>query len=264
MLSKTSNNEEIKRYFLSILNLSQSKEEFPVNLDEVWSLVYERKDYAVKALRENFIENVDFQPFRQKAERSENGKFTRGNTVEYFLSVSCLEYFIARKVRPVFEVYRQVFHKSVTTPVLMLPQSYSEALRELADKTDENERLRLQVTKQEPLVHFAKSIEHSYDCISVAEMAQILKQNGLGNFGQNRFYEWLRFSGYLNLRGSRRNLPTQKSIESGVMRVAEYTTKDDLWINRKAVITGYGQRYFVQIFREAKESRNYKYPLFNK
>lgn len=27
------------------------------------------------------------------------------------LSVPCLEFFIARKVRPVFEVYRKVFHK---------------------------------------------------------------------------------------------------------------------------------------------------------
>lgn len=30
------------------------------------------------------------------------------------LSIPCLEYFIARKVRPVFEVYRKVFHKVVT------------------------------------------------------------------------------------------------------------------------------------------------------
>lgn len=30
---------------------------------------------------------------------------------KYYLSVSCLEFFIARKVRPVFEVYRQVFHR---------------------------------------------------------------------------------------------------------------------------------------------------------
>lgn len=29
----------------------------------------------------------------------------------YMLSVPCLEFFIARKVRPVFEVYRKVFHK---------------------------------------------------------------------------------------------------------------------------------------------------------
>ena len=34
--------------------------------------------------------------------------------LEYNISVSCMEFFIARKVRPVFEVYRQVFHK--TTP----------------------------------------------------------------------------------------------------------------------------------------------------
>lgn len=33
---------------------------------------------------------------------------------EYKLSVSCLEYFIVKKVRPVFEVYRKVFHKTTT------------------------------------------------------------------------------------------------------------------------------------------------------
>ena len=30
--------------------------------------------------------------------------------IDYYLTSSCLEYFIARKVRPVFEVYRIVFH----------------------------------------------------------------------------------------------------------------------------------------------------------
>lgn len=44
----------------------------------------------------------------------QSGRQGRGgyNEVEYHLSLPCLEYFIARKVRPVFEVYRQVFHVS--------------------------------------------------------------------------------------------------------------------------------------------------------
>ena len=35
------------------------------------------------------------------------------NKVTYFLSVSCAEYLIVRKCRPVFEVYRRVFHQVV-------------------------------------------------------------------------------------------------------------------------------------------------------
>ena len=60
------------------------------------------------------------------------------------LSVPCLEFFIARKVRPVFEVYRQVFHK-VASGELMRPKApaYSKpcdletTLKPLTDYTDE-------------------------------------------------------------------------------------------------------------------------------
>lgn len=50
-LTKSSSNTEIKQYFSEVFNLSKSDQEFPVNLDEVWPLVYERKDSAVDALR---------------------------------------------------------------------------------------------------------------------------------------------------------------------------------------------------------------------
>ena len=55
-LNKESNENEIKRYFKAILKLSQSENEFPVNLDDVWPLIYERRDSAVKALVRDFIE----------------------------------------------------------------------------------------------------------------------------------------------------------------------------------------------------------------
>ena len=73
----------------------------------VWMLAYSRKDNATKELSKNFIEGIDYQPLRQNAERTKGGQ----NKIDYYLSVSCLEYFIARKVRPVFDVYREVFHK---------------------------------------------------------------------------------------------------------------------------------------------------------
>ena len=128
-LTKQSSDSEIKAYFIQVLNLSRSKEEFPVNLDEVWALAYKEKGKAVRALRTNelFVEGIDYQVFTPNGQKTDgvfaqNGKKSddaqdEGRNVggrpqnPYMLSVPCLEFFIARKVRPVFEVYRQVFHK---------------------------------------------------------------------------------------------------------------------------------------------------------
>lgn len=111
ILSKESSESEIKAYFNAVLKLSQSDNEFPINLDEVWMLVYPRKDHAVRELVDGsqFIEGVDYQVFLKNGENPKGGRPTN----ECRLTISCMEFFIARKVRPVFEVYRQVFHQSV-------------------------------------------------------------------------------------------------------------------------------------------------------
>lgn len=114
ILSKESSEKQLKSYFESVLKLSQKDNEFPINLNDVWMLAYSRKDHAVRALKKEFIEGLDFSPFPNNGERTDKGLFDGGDKIDYMLSVSCLEYFIARKVRPVFEVYRQVFHKVVT------------------------------------------------------------------------------------------------------------------------------------------------------
>lgn len=117
-LVKSSSSGQIQGYFAKILELKNSGKEFPVNLDDVWRLAYDRKDSAVKELKSNFVENEDFL-LRQNAEQKKG----RGghNKVEYFLSVPCLEYFIAKRIKPVFEVYRQIFHKTIenATPALI-------------------------------------------------------------------------------------------------------------------------------------------------
>ena len=134
-LTKQSSDSEIKAYFIQVLNLSRSKEEFPVNLDEVWPLVFKFRSDAVRALAKSnlFVKDIDYQVLSTNAQNSEvlfhsknkSNEATSDNTKTdkdgknlggrpqntYMLSVPCLEFFIARKVRPVFEVYRQVFHK---------------------------------------------------------------------------------------------------------------------------------------------------------
>lgn len=100
----------IRNYFQYILTLSKSGEAYPVNLEDVYYLAYSLKENAVKALKkdETFVQNLDYQVLVQN-----NGNLFGGRPTNiYKLSIPCLEYFIARKVRPVFEVYRQVFHKA--------------------------------------------------------------------------------------------------------------------------------------------------------
>ena len=109
-LTKQSSDSDIKKYFMAVLKLAKSSEQFPVNLEEVWPLVYGKKSDAVQALQRDFIEDVDFQVLRQNPQNPNGGRPIN----EYKLSVSCLEYFIVKKVRPVFEVYRKVFHKTTT------------------------------------------------------------------------------------------------------------------------------------------------------
>lgn len=106
VLTKESVPSDIERYFRGVLELDQQDKVFSVNLDDVWQLAYTRKDVAVRALKANFIENVDYLPLPQNAEQDWGGN----NKVDYYITSACLEYFVARKVRPVFEVYRRVFH----------------------------------------------------------------------------------------------------------------------------------------------------------
>lgn len=136
-LCKTSSADELKQYFAGVMTLAKSNEQFPVNLDDVWPLVYTQKSHAVRDLKKNgmFFENIDYivkkgdetilSNFGQNKSEEDETIFpkieenksdsekeeTRGRKEElYFLSLSCLEFFIARKVRAVFEVYRKVFH----------------------------------------------------------------------------------------------------------------------------------------------------------
>lgn len=154
-LTKQSTAPEIRSYFEGVLSLARGNEEFPVNLDDVWPLAFERKQAAVRALKNDklFLEGVDYIMLRKNAEHNseilltQNGEQDRntwgGNNKEtYMLSVPCLEFFIARKVRPVFEVYRQVFHKVAESaevaaaeqqPDLTQPISLADTMQPLSD-----------------------------------------------------------------------------------------------------------------------------------
>lgn len=157
VLAKESGNTEIKRYFEVVLRLSKSGKQFPIDLDDVWMLVYSYKQKAVQALQESgqFYEGTDYEVFTQKVENPNGGRPTE----KYMLSVPCLEYLIARKVRAVFEVYRQVFHR--TADNLIAPQDDGEIIAiGYAKALDKIREQRMQILKLKGrLTEFRRSSE---------------------------------------------------------------------------------------------------------
>ena len=153
ILSKESSNSELKCYFEAVLKLSQSDNEFPINLEDVWVLAYTNKGDAVKALKRNFIESIDYKVFSQNPKNPKGGRPTEN----YLLSTSCLEYFIARKVRPVFEVYRQVFHKTMQKSqmqdaLVKYDRMLNESLKQTAEGLKQIENLNEQLWEEKARV----------------------------------------------------------------------------------------------------------------
>ena len=126
----------IRNYFQYILTLSKSGEMFPVNLEDVFYLAYSSKEKAVRALKddETYVQNLDYQFLAQNGEKSSKGR----PSITYKLSIPCLEFFIARKVRPVFEVYRQVFH--AVPDVAMKVRADKDKMAKLEKKIESLER----------------------------------------------------------------------------------------------------------------------------
>lgn len=98
-----------------------------------------------------------------------------------------------------------------------------------------------------PKVLFAETVSKAEGNILVREMAKILKQHGYDT-GEHRLYETLKRDGFIIKTGADRNMPTQKSMNMGLMRITERTigSGDQTFMRRTATVTGKGQIYFLQ------------------
>lgn len=131
-----------------------------------------------------------------------------------------------------------------------MPGTYAEALRELADQTEQNEALRLENKEMKPKALFADAVNDSDTDILIGDLAKLIKQNG-HDIGQKRLFNWMRDNGYLMKSGSSKNLPTQKAMQLGLFRIKERTINNpdgSIRITKTTKVTGKGQIYFVNKF----------------
>lgn len=137
----------------------------------------------------------------------------------------------------------------------------SKALLVAQKKIDEkNQLIAIQDTRiQEmlPKERFADAVASSETSILIGDLAKILRQNGI-KIGQKRLFVWLRENGYLIKRkGTDWNMPTQKSMERGLLEVKERTISNpdgSVRVTKTSKVTGKGQVYFVNLFMTEREN----------
>lgn len=154
-------------------------------------------------------------------------------------------------------------HGAYLTPetleaALLNPDYLIKLATALKEETEKRKALEAREKENAPKVLFADSVGTSESTILVGDLAKIIRQNGV-DIGRTRMFDWLRSSGYLMKDGQAKNMPTQYSMELGLMEIKERTvsTPSGTIINKTPVITGKGQLYFVNKFLATEESRQY-------
>lgn len=134
-----------------------------------------------------------------------------------------------------------------------------DTIIQIAQNWKEEKQLRLQaeakIESDRPLVLYAESMQVSKDAILVNDMAKLLKQNGI-DIGEKRLFQYLRDEGYLIKGGSEYNMPTQRSMNLGIMEIKlgqRSSASEGVKMTRTTKITGKGQIYFINKFLK-KES----------
>lgn len=110
--------------------------------------------------------------------------------------------------------------------------------------------LNARIEADKPKVLFAEAVEAADNSILIGDLAKLLRQNGV-DIGQRRLFGWLRDNGYLIKSGESKNMPTQYSMERGLMEVKERTVtlpNESIRVTRTTKITGKGQTFFVNKF----------------
>ncbi|NCU44009.1 oxidoreductase [Candidatus Saccharibacteria bacterium] len=148
---------------------------------------------------------------------------------------------------------RQYFialEKAWNSPEMIMKRALQIADRKIIDL---QERIHL----DKPKVIFADAVAASHTSILIGELSKLISQNGI-KIGQNRLFEWLRCNGYLIKRkGSDFNMPTQYSMELGLLEIKERTINNpdgSIRVSRTPKVTGKGQQYFITKFLQNDDS----------
>ena len=193
------------------------------------------------------FENIDYQLV--VIEKSDNLK---GNFASDFaLSIDFAKKLSMMAKTEKGEIARNYFIECEKVAKNGIPKvSRLEFAKMLVEAEEKNEKLMLELKKNEPKVLFANAVVGSASSCLIGELAKIICQNGF-EIGRNRLFEWLRAEGYLGKFGERKNIPNQKYVEMGLFELKKGVRSGNDGVMRHTIttkVTGKGQVFFVNKF----------------
>lgn len=202
-----------------------------------------------------FEEGKDFNTDKNVRVQMEGSREVARTVVDNNLTMSMAkELCMLQRTEKGREVRRYLIRveEAWNSPDAIMARALNIANERVKHLTGRVEHLEEKIEADAPKVLFADSVAASRSEILVGELAKMMKQNGLA-IGQNRLFEILRRDGYLvSRRGTDWNMPTQRSMELGVMRIKETSvTHADghVTVSRTPKITGKGQVYFINRYQ---------------
>ena len=201
-------------------------------------------DWLKRMIDYGFEESQDFVAIAQKRVTAQ------GNQTEYTDHVLKLD-----MAKEIAMLQRNEKSKEVRKYFIQVEKDFNSPekimARALLMADKKVHKLEAQIEADRPKVLFADAVSASHTYILVGELAKLLKLIGV-NIGATRLFTWLRKHGYLIKRNGRDwNMPTQKSVELGLIRVKETSiTHSDghITVSKTPLVTGKGQQYFINKF----------------
>ena len=126
------------------------------------------------------------------------------------------------------------------------PDVMIRMLEEIKTEREKNAVLTAKVKQDAPKVEYHDAVMASEELITVADMAALLKKNGI-EIGRDRLFVWMRKNKFLCSRGSDRNRPSYVSQVMGIL-TCHNTFAADGSPRLQPLVTPKGQTYFLRCF----------------
>lgn len=208
------------------------------------------KDWFPRMCEYGFEEGKDFNSLKNERVQIEGNRMVAREVVDHQITIAMAKELCMLQRSEKGKQFRQYFiqvEEAWNTPEQVMARALQMANRMVDKLKKDNAYLLEKAEADAPKVLFANAVETSDSTILVGQLAKLIRQNGI-EIGQNRLFKWLRANGYLM---KHQNIPTQYSMELGLMEIKERTVNNpdgSVRITQTPMITGKGQTYFVSLF----------------
>lgn len=165
---------------------------------------------------------------------------------------------VADEIIPTIRKHGMYATPEMAERMLNDPDVMIRVLQELKTEREQRKTLEQKVEQDKPKVLFSDAVSTAHNSILIGDLAKLIRQNGV-EVGQKRLFEMLRQDGYLISRGASRNMPSQRSMEMGLMEIKESTVASPdghIRVTKTTKITGKGQVYFINKYLKKEEKKD--------